>query len=357
MFLCAHISAQTSGTKRKLPPVEINFNLSSYYDNNILKYSDKYLERFKNREDEGRFHIKTYDDLVLNPSIELITTLPIFKKRKTRINLEFNRRQYLVNDIKTWNYYTFGIEQSLSKRINLKFEYNYLPHFYVRHFRDKQWVALYGYTSETFQPFGFSKNDYSLYGQYLLFKDTRLRLIFGHADYFHNQHFTEYNCANNSIAFKLLKPLFKKFRVELGYQFEKSKAKAYDASYQTKETSQGPDASYAEDEFNCMVNYRLPSIFKLSHAIEGETFYANRYFSSKFPLEYDEEHAGRVDHNLRFLLTYSVILPNQMKISAFYNWFKRDTETSAVVNQAYLSDEKDYNQSLIGLKIVYKLKI
>jgi hypothetical protein len=44
------------------------------------------------------------------------------------------------------------------------------------------------------------------------------------------------------------------------------------------------------------------------------------------------------------------------KLSAFYNFFFRDTNTSAVENQAYLSAEKDYRQSQIGLEVTYNLK-
>jgi hypothetical protein len=41
----------------------ISLSLSPYYDSNILKYSNKYIERFKNGEDEGRFHIHSIDVL------------------------------------------------------------------------------------------------------------------------------------------------------------------------------------------------------------------------------------------------------------------------------------------------------
>ena len=54
--------------KRRSKPIdkwEIRLTLNTIYDNNILKYSTKYIERFQNREDEGRFNINTYDDLIL----------------------------------------------------------------------------------------------------------------------------------------------------------------------------------------------------------------------------------------------------------------------------------------------------
>ncbi len=51
--------------EKKVDHWRINLSLSPYYDSNILKYSEKYIERFKNGEDEGRFHINRIDDLTL----------------------------------------------------------------------------------------------------------------------------------------------------------------------------------------------------------------------------------------------------------------------------------------------------
>ncbi|RPI70427.1 MAG: hypothetical protein EHM47_12130, partial [Ignavibacteriales bacterium] len=65
---------QKKKTEKKADKWALSLSIKPYYDSNILKYSEKYIDRFKNREDEGRFHIETIDDLVWGYSIGLTYT-------------------------------------------------------------------------------------------------------------------------------------------------------------------------------------------------------------------------------------------------------------------------------------------
>jgi len=348
--------AQKKSKKKKTNPLEVNFALSTTYDDNILKYSDKYLERFMNHEDEGRFHISTYDDVILNPQLQLDYTLIIFKKKKTKFNADFSHKAYLVNGIKSWSSMNIGIQQYFLKRANVKVFYSYIPEFYVRHFRDRQWVDVFGYTEETFQPFAFSKDNYGVYIQNTFLKNTRVRALFYYTKYFHNQHFTEYDCDNFTYGVKLYQPLNKKLKVDIEYRYITSDAKGYDSSVDTPETTTGPDASYAEDFFSLGLQYSFPKLMKHSNSINLESTYAIRYYSSQHPLELDEEHAGRVDENFRAYITYTYFLGRNMNMSAFYNFYVRDTDSKAEENREYISNEKDYEQNLFGVKFSYTLK-
>lgn len=349
--------AQDKKEKKKEQHFDVEIGLGTTYDDNILKYSEKYLERFMNNEDEGRFHIDTYDDIILNPSIKLIATYNIFGKLRTKINGDFSRRQYVVNNIKSWNYVSFGIQQYLTKRASFKLYYSNIPDFYVRHFRDDQWVEIYGYTPETFQPFSFAKNNFGIYAQNTFFKSTRIKLTFNYAEYFHNKHFTQYDSKNFSYAIDIYQNVGKNIKLDAGYEFETSDAKGYDASHETPETTNGPDASYVEDAYNFDVNWQLPRLYKHKHDFDASVSYATRYYSSEHPLELDREHAGRYDKNLRFYVTYTFEINKQMDVAAFYNWMGRDTETTAIENTEYLSNEKDYKQNLVGIEFTYKFKL
>ena len=106
--------------KKKSPKLEMVFGLASTYDNNILKYSNKYLERFMNNEDQGRFHIKTYDDVIINPSLSTSYTFKVFGKLKSKVNLDVSSKNYVVNNIKTFNSFTLGFRQYLTKKASFK---------------------------------------------------------------------------------------------------------------------------------------------------------------------------------------------------------------------------------------------
>ncbi|MCX6234778.1 MAG: hypothetical protein NT175_08645 [Bacteroidetes bacterium] len=341
---------------KKVQPFEVEFSFATIYDNNILKYSEKYLERFLNHEDEGRFHIDTYDDVILNQSLKLSSTFRIFGNLKSKINFDFNNNLYVINGIKNWYYASLGFQQYLTKRASLKIFYNYIPDFYVRHFRDDDWVDIYGYTPETFVPFGYSKDNFGFWIQNTFFRDTRVKLAIDYSKYYYNQHYTEYDSKNFSYAMNLYQPVYKNLKLEIGYHFITSDAKGYDEPDENKENSDDSDASYEEDGFRFGFTWELPRFNKLEHNLDVELGFQKRYFSSKHYLELDQEHAGRVDDNFQMNVTYAIRLFKSGKLSAFYNFYLRDTNTRAVENQAYLSAEKDYHQSQIGLEITYNLK-
>ena len=342
---------------KKKAGIEIKVGLAMTYDDNILKYSEKYLDRFMNGLDPGRFHIKTYDDLIINPSLEGIYTFKIFKKVKTRINASISPRFYVVNSIKNWLYWGVGIQQYITKRASIKILYSYIPDFYVRHFRDDQWIDVYGYTPETFTPFAFSKDNFGVYVQNTFFKRTRVRLSLYYARYYHNKHYTEYDSKDWLYGINIYQGLNKKFRLDFAYQFVTSDAKGYDASYQTPETTTGPDATYEEDRFTFGFLWKLPKLKKRRNSLDVDFAMLYRYYSSPYsPLE-DPLHVGRVDKNYRMFVTYNINISKPLKISLFYNWLMRDTDTKALINSRYVSNEKDYHQNRIGFKLVYSFKM
>jgi len=67
------LAAEKKKKKKKIG-LELKVGLAMTYDDNILKYSDKYLDRFMNGLEPGRFQwIDTYDDLIIIlPSKEFI---------------------------------------------------------------------------------------------------------------------------------------------------------------------------------------------------------------------------------------------------------------------------------------------
>jgi hypothetical protein len=51
--------------EKKVDRWALSLSIKPFYDSNILKYSEKYIQRFKNGEDPGRFHINRIDDLTV----------------------------------------------------------------------------------------------------------------------------------------------------------------------------------------------------------------------------------------------------------------------------------------------------
>ena len=357
LFSLTHydVSAQKM-TKKKLPELEVDLGLASIYDNNILRYSDEYLDRFRNNEDEGRFHIDTYDDVILNPSLQITASYRIFGKLKSELDLDFSPRIYLVNPIKNWSYLNIGFRQYLTKRASLKFTYSYIPGFYIRHFKDDDWVEVYGDTPETYQPMGFSKDNYGIWMQNTFFKSTTIRLSFNYSSYFYNKHFIEYDSKDYCYGARLYQTIHERYKLEIGYEFTSSDARGYDEPGETKQNADESDPSYFENGFLARFNWKLPYFLKLNHNLDVGCAFEKRYYTSEHYLELDPLHVGRVDDVYHLSVSYEVSLLKSLQLSAFYRWNMRDSNTSAEANKTYVSEEKDYHQNQFGLELTYNIK-
>ncbi len=356
LFLANHAAFAQKKEKKKVPELEVNFGLATFYDDNILKYSQKYLDRFMNNEDPGRFHIETYDDVILNPSLQIVSSYRLVGKLKSELSAEFNPKFYMVNDIKNWSSFTLGYRQFFTKRASFKLSYNYVPDFYIRHFRDDDWVEVYGYTPVTFQPMGFSKNMYSFYVANTFFKNTGVRITFGLANYYYNKHFTEYDSRDLSFAFRLIQPLHKNLKMELGYVFTKSDAQGYDQPGETSENSDDSNADFDEDGFVLVLGWQMPEVLKHKQSLDATLGFEKRYFTTDNYIELDPEHAGRVDQIVSLNFVYNLKLSKSFNFSAFYRWIGRDSNTASDINSEYVSIEKDYRQGQVGIEIDYNLK-
>lgn len=342
--------------KKKTRSYDLRVGLNSFYDDNILKYSEKYLTRFMNNEDFGRFHIDTYDDIIIKPSLQLAGTYRIFKKKRTRFNVSTNYSAYLVNEVKNWAFFTVGVQQSFSKRASARFAYSYIPEFYVRHFRDQDIVKFYGYTPETFVPFSFSKDNYAFWVQNSFLKNTRIRLTFDYMLYYHNQYYTEYDSKNYKYGIEMNQPLSKKVNLMVGFAFTQSNAKGYDEPFETKETSDDADATFENDDYSLGLSWQLPDVKKRKQSLSADIGYSNRYYTTEKSAIFDAEHSGRVDDVMTISASYSVSLSKSFDLSLFYNFYLRDSWTTSDINSTYVSNEKDYKQNQVGFQINYGLK-
>lgn len=357
LFAGFDASAQKKKKKKNVPEFGVSIGLTTTYDDNILKNSQKYLDRFMNREDEGRFHIDTYDDVIMQPGLSLTASHRIFKNKRSDFNVDYTKRIYVVNDVKNWDFFALGYRQSFAKKASFKFTYSYIPDFYIRHFRDDDWVAVYGYTPETFTSMGFSKDFYGFWVQNTFFKNTQARLSMSMSEYYYNESYTEYDSKDYAIGIKIGQPLVKNIRLELGYELTTSDAKGYDQPGETKQNSNNSDASFIDDSYTGRITIKLPQLRKLTNSLDLEAEYAQRFFTSEHYLEIDPTHAGRWDNVLNLSASYDLTISKSLSFSAFYNYYYRDSKTSAIPNQEYISEEKDYEQNQYGISLKYNFKL
>jgi hypothetical protein len=343
-------------TEKKVNKWSLSLSIRPYYDSNILKYSEKYIDRFKNREDEGRFHIETIDDLVWSYSIGITFTDNIIGKLRTILGAGFDSDAYTLNSIKTWETYNVFVRQYFSASTSLSASYSYIPGFYVRHFRDEDWVFYYGFVPETFRPYIFSKDDFSFWLQHIFdWKTTRARIYFTYDRYYLDESNTEYDSNDYIYGFRIYQSLFNKVDLNFGYLYSTSDAKGYDEPGETKEDSDDSDATNYEHAYYAGIDYALPKIFSRNNDISIDVQYLRAFYTTDHFLELDPLHAGRFDYNYRVFVNYNIDVIENLTATAFYHWFKRESSSASEENKEYVSDEKDYIQYRVGINFNYVL--
>ncbi len=342
--------------KKKVKHWEAEFSISPYYDSNILKYSDKYIDRFINRQDEGRFHINRYDDLVTKYSAGLSLSNKFIKKLNTIFSFDFSYNKYSFNPVKNWLRYSFGWRQYFLSKSCFMLSYSYIPHFYVRHFRDEDWINVYGYVPSTFQPYEFSKDDISFWIQHYVFKNTRVRAYYSFMKYYLDPNNTEYDSNDYLVGIRIYQKITNKLSINAGYKYVYSDAKGYDQQGETKQNSDDVNATNYGHNFVAGIDYKLPKVLKMNNSISLDASYEKGIYTTNQYYELDPIHAGRNDKNYDITLTYSINLPGDVQMSAFYELQGRKTGTPVAVNAEYISDEKSYEEYQTGIEFNYNFK-
>ena len=85
------------------------------YNDNVYAYSQAYIDDFLNQVRPYRFPFEAYDDLVTGVDFRLLVRNKFLGQRTTTLSLDLNSDNYLVNNQKNYQKYTFGLRQSFGK--------------------------------------------------------------------------------------------------------------------------------------------------------------------------------------------------------------------------------------------------
>jgi hypothetical protein len=353
-FVSADQVTGSGKPKKTINKWNMSLSLSSVYDNNVLRNSEKYLQRFRDNEDEGRFHINRYDDLIMQYEARISYSEKIFGKRSSIFSVSADHNSFSYNSVKTWSNLSIGLQQFISAPTSFNISYSYLPDYYIKHYRDFDWINVLGYTPETFKPMSFSKNDFSFWLQHNFISATRARIYFSYMKYYYNQHFTEYDSDNLLYGLRLFHSFNKNITADAGYRYITSDAKGYDSPGETKIISDDGDASYNEHTYYAGVEIQLPKAFNLKNNLGLSAQYSLRNYTTHKTGEEDRVHSGRFDNYYSFTIAYNIAVVKNISLSAFFRRVSRNSDTDISANSEYLSDEKDYSQNLLGLSFQYK---
>ena len=355
MFFIANSVFANKSSKEQEYKIKFKYELMASYDNNILNYSDKYIDYFKQGKQEGRFDLETIDDIIFKNALSVSIKKDFIKNLTTELTGQISRRGYITNPQKSWFYGNIGLSQELSNKLKIKVAYSVIPNFYVRNYRDED-IKYSFYTDDVYVPFEFAKENYYTWIYYDVFSKTKLGLNLSYQRYFYNKHFTEYDQNKYLIGLKVSHSYNKEIKLSLGVNVLSSNAKAYDQDFETANTSDDADASYDGANIGLGIDWRLPKLFKHKNSIDFAFKYNRNFFNTSSTPTKDVLHSGRVDNILVGGASYEFEYDKSISFLLNYHFYHRNAMSVNSANENYISEEKDYNKHRVGLGIIYKIQ-
>ncbi len=216
----------------------LNFNISSYYDSNVIKLSEAGKDNFLNNYNSEKYNIQTLDDWVTKFTVGIGLKNKFPKKHIQIIKLNFVSANYYKNSVKSNVNFNINFKQFLSKRVNFSFAYQYFPKIYLR-----KYISEFD-NSETYHNFSYAKNRYSLVLSLKPIKIVNIKSGINFDQLYYNSFFTEYDADNTEKFIKITINSKKTVNIFVRYGYKISK------QINNQENGAIKDPSYRSNIFN-----------------------------------------------------------------------------------------------------------
>ena len=346
ILLRAQVAERDKGRALGLvqPSWEVRPRLAIFYDNNILRYSDKFVQRFTDGRDPDRFRVGSLDDSVQRVDVAVSRGFAGLGGRPAKVGVDLQHRAYQRNSIKDWSDFGLKWRQALRHRRRVEVALNWVPDFYVRHLRDSDLTGVT--SSDPFQAFEFERVqgrvDFS--HQVSAAIDARYRL--GLASFRHSAAFREFDSENLFAGLRLDHRVTRQWRLSYGLEVTESSARGYDQAGESRATSDDTDPSYRQVDVMLAARIRLPSQRRQVLFLQAEAGLRD-YTTNKSP-RLAPLHASREDDLLRLYASWQLDLTPRYRLTLFGQ--SRSRSSTAPIDLD-IGVEKDYDQYEVGVRI------
>jgi hypothetical protein len=319
--------------------------LASYYDANILRYSEKYIQSFENGDDPGRFRVQSLDDIVYRADLYVDYGFAGLKQRPAELSLDFEHRAYQKNSIKDWSRFGISFSQEFRKNRRLTLRLSTTSDYYVRHYRDSDLTGQ-GSTSDPFRAFGYKKTEGLLTFAHEVGASMNARYYVGLAQL---DHFATYEEFDGRYIFVGLRHEYRagsRWRLSYGLQYTDSEAQGYDQPGETRESSNDADPSYLQSSIMAAARLRLPG--KRLHFLFAQVELGWRDYTTDKSPDQDRYHSGRDDKMARIFISWNLDLSERYRLTLFAQARQRRSEATASFD---IGAEKDFDQYEVGIRL------
>ncbi len=328
-------------------PFNIRVTYSTTYDDNILKYSSRDLERFKTNTEFTPSEITTTDDWVNSFGLRAYADLDISKRIKFRPYYSAKANLYAVNPINNYQTHYFLGRFSYRYRYYLFLQYLYMPGYYLRIYRDRDTNEFHSCRFDLYQPavrFRYRLPPYEIEGEA------------GREFIYYNKYFTEYDMEAYFLGISGTYGGIQDLTVSLGYRFKSADNVGFNQSSLLPSTDPLSDAeygdgSYEEDQYSFDVSYLLPVELYWDWKVNLSFSRSVRYYQSAQSLSQDPFHAGRKDRRDKWnpSLIVSPLQILDLEFSFTYDLRRTDSPDPTV------SSIKNFDDRVFQVTLVYQV--
>jgi len=337
-----------SGSQRNPWRIEVFGSLS--YDSNILRLSDADVQEFVDGVGWDRYHISTYDDLMVTLGMRCRYQARLMGTRMTRAGVRYRQHHYSNNPIiDRENLLVWG-EQEVLRGHRLRLGYYYVPHYYIRHLPDVD-ISSSSDVSR-YRAFDFSSDYY--YGEWRMDRRWKIaaKAALGWRSEDYNADFGEYDTDVLLWDIDASLAAARWFTVEGGYRFENADAQGYDNEGETRSTSDDVDASFERDSYWGGLRIDLDDLVQIPLAMSCLLEYRKKTFTSDKGVDEDPFHFERVDRDRQLDLELVWGVNRSFELSGRYGFAAREVDSPM---RDLIVEEKDYTKGVFELGFAYVL--
>ncbi|MEO1366661.1 MAG: hypothetical protein AAFX50_05760 [Acidobacteriota bacterium] len=319
--------------------------VSSYYDSNILRYSDRFIQRYEDGTAPRRFRVESLDDTITRAEVDATRRFTGFGGLPARLNLGVEHRAYARNSIKDWSRFRAEWRQDLRRGQSVSLRLEEATDFYIRHLRDSD-LAGAGSTTDPFQALSFTRSEArARYAREVgASSDVRLELRWRRLDY--AETFRELDSDDWGASLRFDHRLGRRTQLSLTVEHLDSSARGFDEPGETRFDSDDSDASHRQLDVVAGARFQLPTERRQSLFLQAEV--GRREYTTDRPPAEAPVHAGREDDFLRLYGAWSIDLSSRYQLTVFAQ--SRERSSTAPVNLD-IGIERDYEQWEAGFRI------
>lgn len=341
--------AATAAAKKTSPwTFARSVGLDFIYDDNILTQSEGAIDIFLAGTDPAAYRIRSHDDLLIVPSLDLEARRTFFALGESRFRVRIKHWRYMWNPIKTNTDFDLLIRQYLGKRASLEFFANHAPEQYIRELGDAAPFTDELYTQKDFR---FTRNILNLTLRYQFNRTYAGKFTVENNRRYYNQEFIENDVNALELRGNLNIRATSWLTADLDYGYEMADGRGRDTSLETRENSDDGDPSYNRDLYRLGLGIATPQLAPVVDSVSLACLFMDYYYTTEKDLFASPFQVARRDKWSKAFVTLNKRLTRDLSANAGFVYSWREVESPWYGD---ITLDKDYDQHRYSLGLDYR---